>query len=249
MLAEVPDQHFSTVLDSCAAELLWEAGVAAPPVDAMKIAAQLGLLVAHDAKMACRARFVRLGDPFRSGAVQETIVVGPSERPERMQWAVAHEIGESVAYRVFDSVGLPSDGAPPGMRESVANLLASRLLLPVQWFTSAANELDWDLPSLKRVFSTASHELIASRMLDMTPSVVITVCDQRRVHWRRGNAASGVPSMHRFERDVWQRVHRSGRDEAVFCDDADIGLERVACWAIHEPGWKREILRSEVSMW
>ena len=38
-------------------------------------------------------------------SVQATIVVGPAERPEREQWAVAHEIGESVAYRVFDALG------------------------------------------------------------------------------------------------------------------------------------------------
>jgi hypothetical protein len=53
----------------------------------------------------------------------------------------------------------------------------------------------------------------------------------------------------REEKAVWQDVHQSG---IPACEtlDAETGLEAVRCWPIHEPGWKREIIRSQiVEMW
>jgi hypothetical protein len=47
------------------------------------------------------------------------------------------------------------------------------------------------------------------------------------------------------EKAVWRESHATGLTvEATL--DADAGLGCVQCWAIHEPGWKREILRSEI---
>jgi hypothetical protein len=83
-------------------------------------------------------------------------------------------------------------------------------------------------------------------MLDMRPPIVITVCDQGRVHWRRSNATSRPPKMLDEERDIWQVVHRTGLP-AGDALDGETGLERVRCWPIHEPDWKREILRSEIA--
>jgi hypothetical protein len=99
---------------------------------------------------------------------------------------------------------------------------------------------------LKEHYSTASHELIARRMLDMRPPVVITICDHGRVHWRRSNVANRPPQMLDDERDLWQVVHRTGM-AAGDALDGETGLARVRCWAIHEPGWKREIMRSEIA--
>ena len=97
-----------------------------------------------------RGRLVELADP-RGGTVgQGTIVVGPAERPERLQWAVAHEIGESVAHRVFSALGVDPQAAPENAREQVANHLASCLLLPRDWFAADGSELDWDLFALKQ---------------------------------------------------------------------------------------------------
>lgn len=245
MLSEIPDDEFAAALDACAAEVLWEAGVTEPPVDALAVAEGLGLVVARDFAMPHRGRFVRLTEQGRRGE-QATIVVGQSERPEREQWTVAHEIGESVAYRVFERLGIAFHEALPTARELVANRLASCLLLPRRWFASDGCELGWDLAALKQRYATASHELIARRMLEMRQPVVITVCDLGRVHWRRSNVTARPPSLLPEEEAVWRESHGSGlATEAVV--DAEAGLEHVRCWAIHEPGWKREILRSEVA--
>src|SRR3954451_1754208 len=210
MLSEIPDDEFAAALDACAAEVLWEAGVSGPPVDALAVAEGLQLVVTHDYSMPNRGRFVRLADREENGGSVGTIVVGLAERPQREQWAVAHEIGESIAYRVFERLGVAFDEALPTARELVANRLANAILLPRRWFAIDGREHDWDLLELKERYCTASHELIARRMLEMRAPIVITVCDQGQVHWRRSNVTSRAPDLLGEEQSVWQAVHRTG---------------------------------------
>jgi hypothetical protein len=189
---------------------------------------------------------VRLAEFHGCGVGRGTIVVGEAERPERQQWAVAHEIGESVAYRVFQRLGVAYNEALPTDRETIANRMASCLLLPRRWFAADGREFDWDLIALKDRYITASHELIARRMLEMRPPIVITVCDHGRVHWRRSNVTARPPCLLPEEKAIWRESHDSGLpNEGTL--DPETGLELVRCWAIHEPGWKREILRSEIA--
>ena len=248
MLSEIPDEEFAAALDACASEVLWEAGIIEPPVDAREVAAGLGLGVARDFGMSHRGRFVRLAECEGNDGGLGTIVVGLAERPEREQWAVAHEIGESVAYRVFERLGISLDEVLPAARELVANRLAGALLLPRRWFAADGPELDWDVLSLKERYNTASHELIARRMLEMRPPIVITLCDHGRVRWRRSNVTARPPAMLSEERSVWHESHVTGllASESL---DAQSGLELIRCWPIHEPDWKREILRSEIAEW
>lgn len=248
MLPEIPAEEFAAALDACAAGVLWEAGIEGPPVDALAVAPRLGLVVARDDWADCRARFVRLNDQ-ESGDGLGTIIVGPAERPERRQWAVAHEIGESVAHRVFDALGVRAETAPENSRELVANHLANCLLLPRTWFAADGRAADWDLSALKARYATASHELIARRMLEMRGPIVVTLCDLGSVHWRRSNLTGRVPPLVPEEHDVWQQSHTTGRPVDATLDPATSGLERVRCWPVHEPDWKREILRSEVAEW
>jgi hypothetical protein len=248
MLTEIPDVEFAAALDACGSEVLWEANVSEPPVDALALADALGLLVARDVAMSCRARFVRLAEHPAGGNGHGTIVVGMAERPEREQWAVAHEIGESVAYRVFERLGIAASDTWPTARELVANRMASALLLPRRWFARDGRDFDWDLVALKDRYITASHELIARRMLEMRPPVVITVCDHGRIHWRRSNITARPPSFLPEEKAVWRETHESALPaDAVL--DPESGLESIRCWPVHEPGWKREIMRSEIAAW
>src|SRR5262245_21875894 len=101
MRPEIPPEEFAAALDMCVDGILWETDVNAPPVDTLLVAGRLGMVVAQDRGLDVRARFARLANEHGTGGGQATIVVGPAERPEREQWAVAHEIGESVAYRIF----------------------------------------------------------------------------------------------------------------------------------------------------
>jgi hypothetical protein len=235
---ELTAEELHTTLDEVVDELLVAAGVDAPPVSGWHLAHAQRLTIAEDARQLGRARYMRprrLGGRGNSGGV---ILMRPEPRVERRHWAVAHEVGEHNAHRVFRRLGIDPRTAAADAREQVANYLANRLLLPTPWFGEAAAACDWDLISLKREFTTASHELIARRMLDFPDSIVITVCDNASVTFRRGNLSTPAPAMLECERRCWQQVNRR---VATVHDERD-GFE-VSGWPVHEDGWQREILR------
>jgi hypothetical protein len=249
VFSDIPADEYVAAVDACAADLLWDAGVNKPPVDASVVARQVGLeLVCHDF-MPLRGSFVRVAEYDGCDAPQGTIIVAHDERPEREQWAIAHEIGEAVAHEVFERLGVRPDPAVLTARERVANHLASAILLPRRWFAADGRAFDWDLFEMKDRYSTASHELIARRMLEMRPPVVITVCDQGRITWRRSNRSSRVSPLMPEEFAAWQQTNTTTLPTTEWPDPRETGLERVRAWPVHEPGWKREILRSEIAEW
>jgi hypothetical protein len=243
MFPELTREELAAGLDRVVEEILEEAGVGKPPVDAMGVARTLGIAVALDDRQQGRARYVRLGDR-RSDYSRATILLRPEPRSERRQWAVAHEIGEHVAHRVFVRWGADPVETAANAREQVANWLASRLLLPTTWFAIDGAAYGWDLFALKARYNTASHELIARRMLECQPAVVISIFDQRRISFRRSNVSGRVPPPLRAEIECWNGV-REHRSPAQTCQ----GPSLVQGWPIHEGGWEREILRMEVQPW
>lgn len=239
MLAELTREEIDAGLDAVVDEVLTAAGVEGPPVDAIAVAGRLGLSVVRDDTQHGRARYARLrgigGRPPRP-----TILLRDDPRSERRQWAVAHEIGEHHAARIFEHWGVDPREAP-ALREQAANRFAARLLLPEAWFFPTATECDWDLLALKERFSTASHELIARRMLDRPePPVIVTILDHDRVTFRRGNTGGRTPPLSPVERTCQRSAHRTG--EPCRGDDP---THITTAWPIHEPGWPREILRTE----
>jgi len=223
---------WNQALDEVAAALLDRAEMTGPPVDTLELAERLSIIVAFDSTQRARGRHKTLTG-------RASIFLKPDERPERLQWAAAHELGEVVAWRVFDRVPLPDGEVPSRLREQVANLLASRLLLPSRWFGDDARRLRGDLLELKRVYRTASHELIAYRMLDLPEQTIVSVFDHGRLTRRRSNGYGKPPRLQPVERDCWAEVHRSNRPVEM----QERGLT-VQGWPIHEPGWQREILRT-----
>lgn len=240
MLPEIPREELSDTLDAVPAEVLEAAGVDGPPVDAVAVARKLGIHVAVDDRQRGRARYVRLQ---RKGNLppQPTILLRPEPRPERRQWAVAHEIGEHAAYQVFDKLLVDPREAGPGAREAVANQMAGRILLPGPWFADDGAARAWDLLKLKARYPTASHELIARRMLELPPPVIVTIFDHGQVSFRQSNVMGQVPPLSVAETECYVAAHRDNRPH-----DAEVGPLRVCAWPVHEPGWKREILRAEL---
>lgn len=240
MLPEIAVEELAAALDDVAGELLLAAGVDGPPVDAFRVADAIGIDVAWDDAQSGRARFVALEDNRR--APRTSVLLRRDPRGERRHWALAHEIGEASAHRVFARLGVDPREAPPTAREDVANRLAGRLLLPTHWLRAAARECGPDIAALKRRFVHASHELIARRMLELDAPVIITVFDDGRLTWRRSNVPGKVPRLSPLEARCQRQVHASG--EPVVLDEAG---NSVQGWPVHEPDWRREILRMEVS--
>ena len=239
MLPELTIDEFAATLDDVAETVLERLPSDEPPVDALALAQAWQLTVAWDERQTGRGRFVRLRE-FSGTASRGSILLRPDPRPERLQWVIAHEMGELFAVQVFDRLGVDPREAPPGARENVANQLAGRLLLPKAWYGPAGVESGWDLPQLKARFSTASHELIARRMLDFPPQVAITIFDQCRRTFRRGNLPLRLPPLASLEQAAWLAAHETG--EPVTQSDC---LCRVQAWPVHEAEWKREILRTQ----
>jgi hypothetical protein len=240
MLPEITAEEYSACLDTVAMEVLDEAGIAGPPVDANEVAGRLGITIVWDDRQRGRARYVRLRD-VRGRRPRPTILLRPEPRSERRHWAVAHEIGEHVASRVFARLSADPREAPPNAREKVATQLASRILLPGPWFAADGPACGWDLFEMKSRYATASHELIARRMLDLRPPVVITIFDQGQLYFRQSNVAGQVPPPTSGEMACWQAVHTQSQPR-----QAAEGPRTVQAWPVHEPGWRREILRVEL---
>jgi len=226
-----PTPPWLDIVDELVEDILVEGGDPTPPVDALRIAQLLGISLATDLHQSGRARQKRIGN-------QPVFLVRPEDRPERLQWAVAHELGEVFAHRVVDRLKLRGIADELPLREEVANRFASRLLLPTRWFHSDAIRCQGDLPTLKEIYRTASHESIAWRLLDLNDSTVITICDQGAISARRGNFSS-PHRLHPIEKAAWEEAHRKNRPS---CREEE--SVRIQCWPIHELNWKREILRT-----
>ena len=198
--------------------------------------------MAVDDRQRGRARYVRLRG-IRGRKPRPTILLRPEPRHERRHWAVAHEIGEHVAYRVFGRLSVDPREAAPNARERVAMYLAARLLLPSPWFAADATTSGWDLLRLKSRYATASHELIARRMLDLGPTVIISIFDLEQLSFRGSNVPGQVPPPSSGEMACWRAVHTRNAPE-----ESTDGPRKIQAWPVHEPGWKREILRTEVEL-
>ncbi|MGE0606533.1 MAG: ImmA/IrrE family metallo-endopeptidase, partial [Pirellulales bacterium] len=213
-----------------------------PPVDAIGLAVALRLTVAWDDAQQSRARCVRMAGARRGQ--RGAILLRPEPRQERRQWAVAHEIGEHFAWQVFAGLSLDAAKEEAGIRETIANRLASALLLPGEWFARDGAVRGWQLPLLKQRYATASHELIARRMLDCQPPVLVTIFDHGRRVFRAGNMQSGSEVLLPIEMACWRASHESG----VPATRQQPGCA-VQAWPIHEPGWRREIMRTSLDEW
>ncbi|MEX1097606.1 MAG: ImmA/IrrE family metallo-endopeptidase [Planctomycetales bacterium] len=225
---------WTKALEGVVSEALERAVIVAPPIDAIELARRLGAVVAFDRRLNERARHKAFA------GTAPAIFLKPDPRPERLQWSAAHELGEMHAWQVFERVAIPDGGPPtPRLREGVANLLAARFLLPGRWFLQDAHRLRGDLLQLKAIYRTASHELIAFRMLDLPLPTVVSVFDQGRLTRRMANQVGRLPRPQPVEQECRLEVRR--RSHPVELSDRRL---RVQGWPVNEPGWRREILRT-----
>jgi hypothetical protein len=201
-------------------------------VDAVQLAERhLGIEVCVDGRQPGRGR----AQKNRGGKL---IYLRPEPSAERRQWTVAHEIGEHLRQQLLERLAGGGD-APVMTGESLANLFAYRLLTPTCWFAEDARNLDYVLPDLKQRYGTASHEVIAWRLLDLPEPCVITIIDNEHVSRRRSNAWPVTRQLAPAEQACLEYVHHYSRARRVQADGWT-----VWGWPVHQPDWRREVLRS-----
>jgi len=234
-MLDLPREELIQKVDRFVDDFLDAAGIQEPPVDAIDLAQRhLGMVVCLDRQQPQRGRAQR-------SAKGRLIYLRPEPTEERHQWTVAHEIGEHLKPSLLKHLGAEPGQTPPMAGESLANLLAYHLLVPHRWFADDAPHLDYNLLELKKRYKTASHEVIAWRLLDLPQPCIITIMDNDHVSRRRSNAWPICRELERVEKQCQEYVNKYSRPGQV----SENGWT-VQGWPVHQADWKREILRSVV---
>jgi hypothetical protein len=229
VIEELSHEDVVSCIDRAVEELLAEAGITGPPVDALAVARHLGLSVEEGA--APRGR-------QRRAAATGPVVLRPEMSEEQRHAAVALVVGDQVRGALLGRLGLDAgQKRPPG--RSLLGLFADRLLVPAAWFTGDAPSCGYDLAELKSRYRTAAAEVIAWRLLDLPAACIITVVDDDKVHRRRSNAWRVKKQLEPAEQECQQHVARHGGPHEV----RSAGWT-VRGWPVPHAGWKRVILRS-----
>ncbi|MGF1582388.1 MAG: ImmA/IrrE family metallo-endopeptidase [Gemmataceae bacterium] len=231
-----PREEIVAALDDIVSELLDQAGVSEPPVDAIALAqSHLGIPVSLDTRQEPRGRVQRIGRRPR-------IYLRPEPTEERHQWTVAHEIGRHFKSQIHERLDLDPEEAKALTGDSLHTLFSSRLLVPTIWFAEDAKALDFNLLELKKRYTTSSNEVIARRMLDLPYPTIITVVDNGTVTKRKTNGPEiKATEMEPVEQRCWEYVNQNSLPRIV-----TEGNWTVQGWPIHQTDWKREILRTVV---
>jgi hypothetical protein len=213
-------------VDHLVSRLLMRAELDQPPFDALEIARRLRIDVIIDNDQAGRARHKLLRG-------RSTIFVKQDDRAERLQWSVAHELGEIFSFEL--KIDATETAIDSGIREQIASEIGTRLLLPEPVFSKAARASRLDLSELKEQFATASYELIARRLLTVGVPVVVSQFDNGHVVRRSSPNGKVSQRLSPLEQFSWQQAHTTSQPQQH--SDESI-LTRT--YAIHEANWKRE---------
>lgn len=227
MSEELSREEIHASVDRTIEELLSEAAIQAPPVDALILARHLGVAV----------------EPRSNGprARVKKDFLAPAPTLETNQWLAAQSIGEHLKPALLQRLGIPPEQKGLLMGESLATLVAAHLLLPAAWFGDDARALEYDIPELKKRYTTVAADVIAWRLLDLSTPCIITIVDNEHVQRRRSNAWRVRRELEEAERECQRYVHHFSRPRVVCA-----GGWTVQGWPVHQSDWKREILRSLV---
>jgi len=221
----MPDdfEEASELLNRIVEDLLATCEIDRPPVEPRKIADTLGL-VYDETELEGRR-----GQSFRRYGRQH-VEIHRKDRPERKNFALAHEIVELELKKVLED-----------HRESHrwANLGASFLLMPTPWFREECFKTGFDIAKLKKVFSTASWEAISLRTLNFSEAV-ITIVDNGHVTRRKSSYPFYVPKkLSDEEKQLVAEVLRTGKVQRRYFPSCD-----VIGYPVFEKEHKRVILRT-----
>ena len=238
MLPELTQNDFATVLDGVARDLLDQLDLSAPPVDALCVAQALGLAVAWDAGsragekscgcagMGRRRRKAR----FCCGLIR---AASGCSGPSRTRSARRGPGRCSIAWR--------------SIRAKRRRRPASRwpITSPAGCCCRATGSSGRAAAGLGPVGARAAlrhGQPRADRPADarLRHPITITIFDHGRRTFRRGNFGRPVAPLTAVEQIAWLAAH----DRGGAAEESN-HVCRAQAWPIHEPDWKREILRTE----
>jgi predicted transcriptional regulator len=222
--------------DRLIAGLLERAGVTEPPVDALRVAEHhLGIPV--DVVEPERDERGRPRPSTRRPSAG--IVLSPHMTPEQEQSAAAHGIARTLLPDLLRKLGMEPGGESKQAAAHLRGLLVSRLLVPTRLLRSALRTCRYDLPALKKLFTTASFETVALRLLDLGDPCVIAIVDDGVVAARRGNAEAVTRKLTAAEQTCLNKVMEQDLPHKVRAEGWT-----VQGWPVPDRPFRRVVLRA-----
>ena len=222
-------------IDRLLVQLLERAGVAAPPVDALRIAEDhLGIPVEY-----AEPEEEADGRPPRRRQNSGSIVLSPRMTREQEQTAAARAIAASLIPDLFRKLEIPLVDENKQVQTQFRGLIVARLLVPTRMLRTAQRACKSDVVTLKEVFTTASMEVIALRLLDLDQPCVVTVLDDGVVAVRRANAASVNKKLLLSEEQCARRVMELDLPHQVRAEGWT-----VQGWPVPDRPFRRVVLRA-----
>lgn len=225
------------VVDRLVAGLIERAGVTAGPVNALDIAEHhLGIPVefVEPAEEDDSGRRRPRSRPAGSGI---TLTTDMSE--EAQQRGAAAGIANLLMPEIMHKLSVPmgSEGKP--FVTHVRGMVVPRVLVPTRLLRAALRDCKYDVPALQRVFSTASQEMVALRLLDLDAPCVIAIVDDGVVATRRANQMQVTRQLSDAERECVERV-----TELELPHRARVGEWTAWGWPVEGRAFHRIILRA-----
>ena len=225
------------VVDRLVAGLIERAGVTAGPVDALVVAEHhLGIPI----------EFVEPAEEDDSGrrrprsrAPGNGITLTTDMSEEAQQRAAAAGIANLLLPEIMHKLGVPAGAEGKPFVTHVRGLVVPRVLIPTRLLRSALRDCKYELPALKRVFNTASMEMIALRLLDLDTPCVIAIVDDGVVATRRGNQVQAPKQLSAAERECVERV-----TELDLPHRARVGEWTAWGWPVPDRPFRRILLRA-----
>jgi len=212
--------------------LLDRAGVAHPPVDALRLADDhLGIpveVVEPDDDDSPRRRRPSAG-----------IVLNPHMTPEQRQAAAAQGIARHLLPDLLRKLDIIPGNESKQAATHLRGLLAARVLVPTRLFRAALRQHKYDVPALHGAFRTARMEAVALRLLDLDSPCVIAVVDDGVVAVRRGNGAPADRKLTDAEQQCHDRVAKLDLPERV-----RTGGWTADGWPVPNRPFRRVLLRA-----
>lgn len=225
------------IVDRLVAGMMERAGVTAGPVDALAVAEHhLGIPIEfvepaeEDDGGRRRPRSRRPGNGI-------TLTTDMSE--EQQQRSAAAGIANLLLPDILHKLSVPAGAESKSLVTHIRGLIVPRVLIPTRLLRSALRDSKYDIPALKKVFGTASMEMIALRLLDLDSPCVIAIVDDGVVATRRGNQAPADKRLSAAEQECVARV-----TELDLPHRARVGEWTAWGWPVAGRPFRRIILRA-----
>lgn len=202
--------------DRLVAGLLERAGVAGPPVDALRVAEDhLGIPVEFAEPEEDERGRPRAATRRHSAG----IVLSPHMTDRQRHAAAAHGIARTLLPDLLRKLDVVPGSESKQAAAHFRGLLAARVLVPTKLLRAALRNCKYDVPALQEVFATAGFEMIALRLLDLDQPCVIAIVDDGVVAVRRSNQVPAAKKLTAAEqacldevmlKDVPARVRADG---------------------------------------